>query len=97
LEALTSWQGFRATSDGLLAEVEARNAMLESQLARMSESLRAVEGKSAPPPSQYLEIRTLKSELAALKSELSALHAALAAAQERQQQSEQRADAEATR
>jgi predicted nucleic acid-binding Zn-ribbon protein len=96
LEALASWQGFRATTDGLLAEVEARNSMLESQLARMSESLRAADKPAAPPP-QDVEKRALKMELTALKIELGALQATLAAAREGQQQSDQRADAEATR
>jgi predicted nucleic acid-binding Zn-ribbon protein len=97
LEALTSWQGFRATCDAVIDELQARNAMLESQLARMSEALRALEGKPAAAAPRDVEKRALKSELAALKSELSALQAALASARERQQQSEQRADAEATR
>lgn len=93
-EALTSWQGFRSASDALLAELEARNAELEAQIARMSESLRTPAPAASPLD---VEKRALKSELTSLKSELSALHAALEVSRERQQQSEQRADAEATR
>ncbi len=98
LEALTCWQGFRAVSDALLTEAGARNAMLESQVARMGESLRALEGKRAPVASPGDgEKHALKSELATLKSEFGALQTVLASVRERQQQSEQQAEAETAR
>jgi hypothetical protein len=96
-EALTCWEGFRATSEAQLDEAQARNAMLESQVARLSEQLRAMEGRPAPVTPRDLEKPALKSELTALRSELSALQAALGFARERQLLSEQRAEAEATR
>jgi hypothetical protein len=96
-EALTRWEGFRATSEAHLDEAQARNAMLELQVARLTEQLRAVEGKSAPIMPRDLEKPALKSELTALRSELGALQAALGMARERQLLSEQRAEAEATR
>jgi hypothetical protein len=77
LEALTTWQGFRAVSDAQLAEADARNVRLESQLAAL---------RNAPPAQGDADGSALRDELAALK-------AALLAAQEQQQQAEQRTEA----
>jgi len=97
LEALTRLQGFRAASEAQLDEVEVRNAMLEAQVARLSEQLRAAESKPAFVAPRDLASPALKSELTALRSELGVLQAALGIARERQLLSEQRAEAEATR
>jgi FHA domain len=102
LEALTSWQGFRAVSDALLAEAEARHLLLESQVALLGASLRAMEEQraAAPPPGPAAEQApdpALTAELAALKSEVGTLQSELAAARERQQELEQQAESAAAR
>jgi predicted nucleic acid-binding Zn-ribbon protein len=98
LEALTSWQGFRALSDSLLAEAEARNAQLESQVATLGDSLRALERKhhAAPPPRDN-ENHALKSELAGLKAEFGEMQALLSSLRDRLHQSEQQVEAEVER
>jgi hypothetical protein len=96
-EALTHWEGFRAVSEAQLDEVQARNAMLEAQVAKLSEQLRVAANAPAPLMPRDLEKPALKSELTALRSELGALQAALGIARERQLLSEQRAEVEATR
>ncbi len=100
LEALTSWQGFRSMSDALLAEAEARNELLESQLATLDESLRArqVERvRAAAPVEPAGGNAVLRTELASLKSEVGALQTELLVVLERQQQSEQKAQTAAIR
>ncbi len=96
LEALTSWQGFQALSDALLAEQEARNAQLETEAARLAESLHAREKRAATPPRDNEKL-ALKTELAAAKVELAALQVVLSSVREKLQQAEQRAAAEAAR
>jgi hypothetical protein len=89
-------------SDALLAEAEARNARLESQVATLGESLRTLEGermRAAPlaPLERHDGNDALGMELATLKSEIGALQAELLVVRERQQQSDQKAEVEATR
>ncbi len=98
LEALASWQGFRALSDSLLAEAEARNAQLEAQVATLADSLRALERQhyAAAPPRDN-ENQVLKSELAGLKSEFGEMQSLLSALRDRLQQSEQQVEAEVAR
>ena len=100
LEALTSWQGFRAVSDSLLAEAEARCALLESRVAGLGEPPRTRDDPGADgavvttgEPGNG----TAAAELAALRSEVESLQSALAAAQQRQQELEDLAQDEATR
>lgn len=98
LEALTSWQGFRSLSDAMLAEAEARNAQLESQLAALGESLRELQGARAAPPAATPSANdVLLAELASLRSQIEALQTELLVVRERQQQAESRAEAEAAR
>lgn len=72
LEALSSWQGFRSVSNALLEEAEARNAMLEAQVAALKDSLRTSEGSRAQGQSETLnaEVSSLQAQVAALRAEL---------------------------
>jgi septal ring factor EnvC (AmiA/AmiB activator) len=98
LEALTSWQGFRALSDSLLAEAEARNTQLETQVATLRDSLRALERKHyAAPPARDNENNALKSELAGLRAEFGEMQALLSSLRDRLNQSEQQVEAEVAR
>lgn len=97
LEALASRESLRAVIEAQLDEAQARNAMLEAQVARLSEQLRAAEGRPEQAAPRDLEKPAMRSELTALRAELGALQAALGLARERQLLSEQRAEAEATR
>jgi hypothetical protein len=96
LEALMAWHGFRAVSDALLAEAEARNAQLESQLAGLAGSLRKAEGERIAGAADD-ETEVLRAEVTSLKSEIVALLADLSAARERQQRAQQPPVAEALR
>jgi hypothetical protein len=96
LEALTSWQGFRAVSDALLSEEEARSAQLQAEASKLAESLRMHEKRAALAAPEK-EQPALRDELAALKVELGAMQAVLSSVREKLQQAEQRAESEATR
>jgi hypothetical protein len=96
LEALTSWQGFRAISDAQLDEAEARNAMLESKVSSLQASLHALEGGQARSRPQS-QSEALKSELNDLQSQIATLRAELAVARQAQQQTESRPAARITR
>lgn len=101
LEALTSWQGFRAVSDSLLAEAEARYALLDTRVSVRAElqGVREDAGPAPPAPSAPAQsgFGTDGNELAALRSEVQALQTGLAAAQERQRDLEHKAEAAAAR
>ena len=98
LEALSSWQGFRAVTDSLLAEAEARCALLESRIASSGEAPRRREEQKADAEAVGEHTgRTTGAELAALQSEVATLRSALAAAQQRQQELEDKAEDEAVR
>ena len=86
-EALTTWQGFRAVSDALLDEAEARNAMLESRISSLMDSVRALEGNHARSRPQS-QSEALKSEVNALQSQVATLRAELAVARKDQLQPE---------
>ncbi len=102
LEALTCWQGFRAVSDSLLAEAEARCALLETRIAGTGEPAGTQEDPgasagTAPPAPDEPDSAATGEALAALQAEVGSLRSALAAAQQRQQELEDRARDEAVR
>ncbi len=96
LEALTSWQGFRAVGDALLAEEEARSAQLQAEASKLAASLRVHEKRAVMPAAEN-DKPALCDELAALKVELGAMQGVLSSVREKLQQAEQRAEGEATR
>jgi FHA domain len=81
LEALTTWQGFRAVSDALLDEAEARNALLASKVSSLTDSLRALGGSGVRTRPQSLS-EGLKAEVESLQSQVVALRAELAVARQ---------------
>jgi len=89
LEALNTWQGFRAVSDAMLRDAEAHNALLEAKIASLTESLRAMEGSRAHSRPQS-QSEALRSEVEALRSQIVTLRAELAVARKTPQQPEPR-------
>jgi hypothetical protein len=79
LEALSSWEGFRAVSDALLDDAEARNALLEARVSSLTDSVRILEG-TRPRSSPQGQSEALKSEVRALQALVTSLRAELAVA-----------------
>jgi len=96
LEALTSWQGFRSVSDAMLAEAEARSALLESRISSLTDSMRALK-RARPRGGPEGESELLKAELTALNSRIGALQAELAGVRKQPPQSKRKSEAPVTR
>lgn len=79
LEALSAWQGFRAVSDALLSDAEARNSLLEAKVSSLTETVRALEG-SRPRSVPQSQSEALKAQINALKAQVTTLRAELAVA-----------------
>lgn len=84
LEALSTWQGFRAVSDALLSDAEARNSLLEAKVSSLTETVRALEG-NRPRSAPQSQSEALKAQISALKAQVTTLRAELAVARKARQ------------
>jgi hypothetical protein len=84
LEALSTWQGFRAVSDALLSDAEARNSLLEAKVSSLTETVRALES-NRPRSAPQSQSEALNAQVSALKAQVTTLRAELAVARKARQ------------
>jgi chromosome segregation ATPase len=77
LEALCTWEGFRAASAAMLQEADARNALLEAKVSSLMDTVRALEG-GRPRSAPQSQSEALKSEVKTLQAQITTLRAELA-------------------